>query len=121
MIAKELSAPACWARMVERAEPVFHGAAHVVIAAALVLPQCAHAQGVGGIGSGVTDLLKMVANLVVFEWGYYLGIILLAFQGYRWKTGRCDLMELGRWAFGIILVFFAPNIVAEFRGRAGGL
>ncbi|CAG9183979.1 TrbC/VirB2 family protein [Cupriavidus respiraculi] len=109
------------ARTVERAEPVFHAASHVVIAAALVLPQCAHAQGVGGIGSGVTDLLKMVANLVVFEWGYYLGIILLAFQGYRWKTGRCDLMELGRWAFGIILVFFAPNIVTEFRGRAGGI
>jgi len=84
------------------------------------LPALAHAQGVGSFGDGVTQLLKTVVNLVVFEWGYYLGIILLAIQGYRWKTGRCDLMELGRWGLGIILVFFAPNIVSDIRSRAGG-
>lgn len=84
-------------------------------------PGLAHAQSVGGFGDGVTQLLKMVVHLVVFEWGYYLGIILLAIQGYRWKTGRCDLMELGRWGLGIMLVFFAPNIVGDIRGRAGGV
>lgn len=108
------------ARIGERMEPVLDGVARVAMALAMVLPPCAHAQGASGVGAGVTDLLKMVADLVVFEWGYYLGIILLAFQGYRWKTGRCDLMDLGKWAFGIILVFFAPNIVADIRGRAGG-
>lgn len=93
-----------------------------ILALAVTLaPGLAHAQSVGGFGDGVTQLLKMVVNLVVFEWGYYLGIILLAIQGYRWKTGRCDLMELGRWGLGIMLVFFAPNIVGDIRGRAGGV
>lgn len=86
-----------------------------------LLPALAHAQGIGGFGDGVTQLLKTMVHLIVFEWGYYLGILLLAIQGYRWKTGRCDLMELGRWGLGIVLVFFAPNIVGEFRSRAGGM
>lgn len=70
---------------------------------------------------GITDFLKSIANLLIFEWGYYLGIITLGIQGYRWKTGRIDLMQLGGWGLGIGLVFFAPNIVADLRSRAGGI
>ena len=69
---------------------------------------------------GLTEILKTIVNLVIFEWGYYIGIITLAVQGYRWKTGRIDLMQLGGWGFGIALVFFAPNIVGELRSKAGG-
>lgn len=69
--------------------------------------------------SGVTDFLRSIANLLILEWGYYIGIITLAIQGYRWKTGRIDLMELGGWGLGIGLVFFAPNIVSDLKTHAG--
>jgi type IV secretion system protein VirB2 len=96
-----------------------------VIANALMLtlilsPQLAHAQAVSGAFGGITDFLKSITNLLIFEWGYYIGIITLAIQGYRWKTGRIDLMTLGGWGLGIGLVFFAPNIVGDLRSRAGG-
>jgi len=71
--------------------------------------------------SGVTEFLKSIANLLILEWGYYIGIITLAIQGYRWKTGRIDLMELGGWGLGIGLVFFAPNIVADLKSHAGSI
>ena len=87
----------------------------------LVLPGLASAQTTdsSGLFSGLTTILKSVVNLVVFEWGYYIGIITLAIQGYRWKTGRIDLMALGGWGFGIALVFFAPNLVQSIRSAAG--
>jgi len=69
--------------------------------------------------SGVTEFLKSVANLLILDWGYYIGMITLAIQGYRWKTGRIDLMQLGGWGLGIGLVFFAPNIVADLKSHAG--
>lgn len=85
------------------------------------LPELAHAQTSGGaMFGGLTEILKTIVNLVIFEWGYYIGIITLAVQGYRWKTGRIDLMTLGGWGFGIALVFFAPSIVGELRSKAGG-
>jgi len=68
---------------------------------------------------GVTEFLKSVANLLILDWGYYIGMITLAIQGYRWKTGRIDLMQLGGWGLGIGLVFFAPNIVADLKSHAG--
>ena len=87
-----------------------------------LLPQFAHAQSTGGadVFGGLTSFLKTIANLLIFEWGYYIGIITLAIQGYRWKTGRIDLMQLGGWGLGIGLVFFAPNIVGNLRSAAGG-
>jgi len=69
---------------------------------------------------GITEFLKSITNLMIFEWGYYVGIMTLAIQGYRWKTGRIDLMQLGGWGLGIGLVFFAPNIVADLRSRSQG-
>lgn len=85
-------------------------------------PTLAHANAaVGNAFGGITGFLKSIANLLIFEWGYYIGIITLAIQGYRWKTGRISLMDLGGWGLGIGLVFFAPNIVGELRSRAGGL
>jgi len=90
----------------------------------LLLPELANAQFSGGGGTafaGITEFLKGITNLLIFEWGYYIGIITLAIQGYRWKTGRIDMMQLGGWGLGIGLVFFAPNIVSDLRSRAGGI
>lgn len=94
--------------------------ANVLMISLVFLPQLAHAQAVGGAFGGLTEFLKAITNLLIFEWGYYIGIITLAIQGYRWKTGRIDLMTLGGWGLGIGLVFFAPNIVSDLRNRAGG-
>ena len=76
----------------------------------LLLPGIACAADASPFG-GVTDFLRNIANLLIMEWGYYIGIITLAIQGYRWKIGSIDLMQLGGWGLGIGLVFFAPNIV----------
>ena len=89
----------------------------------LLAPLLAHAQaasGAGGTFGGITAFLKSITQLLIYEWGYYIGIITLAIQGYRWKTGRIDLMQLGGWGLGIALVFFAPNIVSDLRARSGG-
>ncbi|MGO4395871.1 TrbC/VirB2 family protein [Variovorax sp. M-6] len=116
------SAPSAPSRA-DRVDRVLSLAANGLITAMVLLPQFAHAQvtgGAGGMFGGLTEILKTIVNLVIFEWGYYIGIITLAVQGYRWKTGRIDLMQLGGWGFGIALVFFAPNIVGELRSKAGG-
>lgn len=89
----------------------------------LLAPLLAHAQASGGAGGtfgGITAFLKSITQLLIYEWGYYIGIITLAIQGYRWKTGRIDLMQLGGWGLGIGLVFFAPNIVSDLRSRSSG-
>ena len=94
--------------------------ANALMLVLVLSPQLAHAQDAAAGFGGVTSFLKSIVNLLVFEWGYYIGIITLAIQGYRWKTGRIDLMQLGGWGLGIVLVFFAPNIVGDIRSRAGG-
>lgn len=97
-------------------------AVNALIFGLLLLPGLASAQtaDASGLFGGLTSILKSVVNLVIYEWGYYIGIITLAIQGYRWKTGRIDLMQLGGWGFGIALVFFAPNLVSSIRSAAGG-
>lgn len=88
----------------------------------ILLPEFANAQVAGASTfGGLTAFLKSITNLLIFEWGYYIGIITLAVQGYRWKTGRIDLMQLGGWGLGIGLVFFAPNIVSDLKSRAGSI
>ncbi|WP_338326742.1 TrbC/VirB2 family protein [Xanthomonas citri] len=74
----------------------------------------------GGTFGGITAFLKSITQLLIYEWGYYIGIITLAIQGYRWKSGRIDLMTLGGWGLGIGLVFFAPNIVSDLKARSSG-
>lgn len=96
---------------------------NVLVIAFVLLPQIAHAQAAGGTGGafgGITAFLKSITQLLIYEWGYYIGIITLAIQGYRWKTGRIDLLQLGGWGLGIGLVFFAPNIVSDLRARSSG-
>ncbi|SAK79382.1 TrbC/VIRB2 family protein [Caballeronia hypogeia] len=93
---------------------------NVIMLAFVFLPQFAYAQDASGAFAGITAFLKSITQLLVFEWGYYIGIITLAIQGYRWKSGRIDLMTLGGWGLGIALVFFAPNIVADLRSRSVG-
>ncbi|SOO30923.1 TrbC/VirB2 family protein [Xanthomonas phaseoli] len=83
-------------------------------------PQLAYAQDAGGTFGGITAFLKSITQLLIYDWGYYIGIITLAIQGYRWKTGRIDLMQLGGWGLGIGLVFFAPNIVSDLKARSSG-
>lgn len=95
------------------------GLANILMILLVASPQLAIAQTAGTFG-GITEFLRSITNLLIFEWGYYIGIITLAIQGYRWKTGRIDLMTLGGWGLGIALVFFAPNIVGDLRNRSGG-
>jgi type IV secretion system protein VirB2 len=105
-----------------RKEKILGYTAQGLILVVMLLPPFANAQVADGsaLFGGLTNILKSVVNLVVYEWGYYIGIITLAIQGYRWKTGRIDLMQLGGWGFGIALVFFAPNLVSSIRSAAGG-
>jgi type IV secretion system protein VirB2 len=95
--------------------------ANALVIVLVLLPEIAQAQDAAGAFTGITAFLKSITNLLIFEWGYYIGIITLAIQGIRWKTGRIDLMTLGGWGLGIGLVFFAPNIVGDIRNRASGL
>lgn len=95
--------------------------ANVLVAALILLPELAQAQTTDNAAfGGITAFLKSIATLLIYEWGYYIGIITLAVQGYRWKTGRIDMMTLGGWGLGIGLVFFAPNIVNDLKSRSAG-
>lgn len=96
------------------------GLANFFMILLVISPQLALAQSAGATFGGITEFLRSITNLLIFEWGYYIGIMTLAIQGYRWKTGRIDLMTLGGWGLGIGLVFFAPNIVGDLRNRSGG-
>lgn len=99
---------------------ILHCLVHGLLGALVFLPGLAHAAPAGGDAfGGITEFLKTIARLLIVEWGYYIGIITLAIQGYRWKTGRIDLMQLGGWGLGIGLVLFAPSIVMELKNRAG--
>lgn len=103
-------------------EKVLGLSVNIIIATSLIFPEMSYAQAADSSGTfgGITSFLKSITNLLVFEWGYYIGIITLAIQGYRWKTGRIDLMSLGGWGLGIGLVFFAPNIVNNLKSMSGG-
>ncbi|EKS72423.1 Type IV secretion system protein VirB2 [Burkholderia sp. SJ98] len=104
----------------DRLDKVLDLTANACVMALLFLPQFAHAQDASGTFGGITTFLRSVTQLLIYEWGYYVGIITLAIQGYRWKTGRIDLMTLGGWGLGIGLVFFAPNIVSDLKSRSAG-
>lgn len=93
---------------------------NVLMVAFTLLPQLAHAQDAEGTFGGITAFLKSITQLLIYDWGYYIGIITLAIQGYRWKVGRIDMMQLGGWGLGIGIVFFAPNIVADLKTRSAG-
>lgn len=109
-------------KVTDKLDMVLSFTANAMIYGVIFFPEFSHAQGAGGGAfGGITDFLKGITNLLIFEWGYYIGIITLAIQGYRWKTGRIDLMQLGGWGLGIGLVFFAPAIVGDLKGRAGGI
>lgn len=104
----------------DKVDKLLDWTANALMLALVLLPQLAQAQDASGTFGGITAFLKSITNLLIYEWGYYIGIITLAIQGYRWKTGRIDLMTLGGWGLGIGLVFFAPNIVGDLRSRSAG-
>ncbi|AIY44201.1 hypothetical protein LT85_p022 (plasmid) [Collimonas arenae] len=106
-------------KKVDKLDAVLGVLVNTLVIAFVFMPEFAHAQTTGSPFDGATAFLKMAANLLIFEWGYYIGIITLAIQGYRWKTGRINLMDLGGWGLGICLVFFAPNIVLSLKNSAG--
>lgn len=94
----------------------------ILVMILLVFPSMATAQSSSGVSSalsGITDILKEVVEVFIFDWGYYIGIIALAVQGIRWKLGQINIMQLGGWALGICLVFFAPGIVKGIKSSAG--
>jgi type IV secretion system protein VirB2 len=107
----------------DKLDKCMHYTANGLVWTLMLGSQIAYAQsaGIGGAFSGVTEIFRSIANLLIFEWGYYIGIISLAIQGYRWKTGKIGLNELLTWAFGIVLVFFAPAIVTEIKSRSSGV
>ena len=105
---------------IDRLNRVLDLTANACFMALFFLPQLAHAQDASGTFGGITAFLRSITQLLIYEWGYYVGIITLAIQGYRWKTGRIDLMTLGGWGLGIGLVFFAPNIVSDLKSRSAG-
>ena len=104
----------------DRIDQVLNITVNLVVISFILLPQFAYAQTAPGAFDGITAFLKSITQLLIYEWGYYIGIITLAIQGYRWKTGRIDLMTLGGWGLGIGLVFFAPSIVSDIKSRSGG-
>lgn len=120
-----------WATYKKMVKPTVHEkrdriktstAATIYLVAALtilVFPSAAFAQDVSSALSGITTILKQIVDVFIKEWGYYIGIIALAIQGIRWKLGQISVMQLGGWALGICLVFFAPNIVGGIRDSAG--
>lgn len=114
------SQPPTRRRRTNRIDQFLACVAHGVVLLALLLPQLALAADASGIMSGVTAFLKTLVNLLIFEWGYYIGIATLAVKGYRYWTGHTTLADLGTWGVGVALVFFAPNIVQQFRQGASG-
>lgn len=104
----------------DRTDTILNATAHICLGLMLLGPEIACASSTSGAFSGITDILSEIANLLIFEWGYYLGIITLAIQGIRWKTGRIDLMTLGGWFIGIVIVFFAPSFVRNIRDSSAG-
>ena len=68
--------------------------------------------------SSVKNLLKDVVSFLIFDIGYYLGILAIVVQGFRAKSGRVEWATFGWTVAGVFLVFFAPNIVAEIKSGA---
>lgn len=107
----------------ERNDKILSVIANSLLLVLLFAPELAQAQTTSTTStalSGITVTLKGVAQAVIFDWGYYIGIISLGIQGYRWKMGRIDTMHLVQWGLGISLVFFAPNIVTDLKSRSQG-
>ncbi|WP_052688458.1 TrbC/VirB2 family protein [Xanthomonas albilineans] len=87
----------------------------------LLIPELAFAQDMAsGAFGGITSFLKSITQLLIYEWGYYIGIITLGIQAYRLKAGRIDWTTMGVWALGIFTLFFAPNIVSAIRAGSQG-
>lgn len=68
--------------------------------------------------SSVKNLLKDVVSFLIFDIGYYLGILAIVVQGFRAKSGRVEWSTFGWTVAGVFLVFFAPNIVTEIKSGA---
>lgn len=68
--------------------------------------------------SSVKNLLKDIVSFLIFDIGYYLGILAIVVQGFRAKSGRVEWSTFGWTVAGVFLVFFAPNIVTEIKSGA---
>ncbi|RMO85325.1 hypothetical protein ALQ34_00448 [Pseudomonas syringae pv. maculicola] len=68
--------------------------------------------------SSVKNLLKDIVSFLIFDIGYYLGILAIVVQGFRAKSGRVEWSTFGWTVAGVFLVFFAPNIVGEIKSGA---
>lgn len=68
--------------------------------------------------SSLTNLFKDVVSFLIFDIGYYLGILAIVITGYKAKSGHISWSSFGWAVAGIFLVFFAPNIVTEIKNGA---
>ena len=68
--------------------------------------------------SSLTNLFKDVVSFLIFDIGYYLGILAIVITGYKAKSGHISWSAFGWAVAGIFLVFFAPNIVTEIKNGA---
>lgn len=79
------------------------------VAVLVMVAEPANAADLSGIFGGVTDTLKSVVKLLIYDWSYYIGIAALALQGYRWWASHITMMDFLKWSVGIVFVFFAPR------------
>ena len=59
----------------------------------VMVAEPANAADLSGIFGGVTDTLKSVVKLLIYDWSYYIGIAALALQGYRWWASHITMMD----------------------------
>lgn len=92
--------------------------AQALVLGVMLAPELAHAQAMGGLFAGITEFFRELVRVLILEWGFYLGILGLAIQGFRAKMGHISWGSFGGWFVGISVVFFAPAIVTYIRDRA---
>lgn len=93
----------------------------VLMVALIALPGVALAQTSGSSAlDGITNFMKMIVNLLIFEWGKYIAILTLAFNAFRLKGGKISWMDFGGWLAGCLVLFFAPDIVDMLMSNSKG-
>lgn len=94
--------------------------AGILMVALIASPDAALAQTSGGALGGITDFLRMIVNLLIFEWGKYIAMLTLAFNAYRLKGGKISWIDFGGWLCGCLVLFFAPDIVDMLMSNSKG-
>ena len=83
------------------------------VAVLVMVAEPANAADLSGIFGRVTDTLKSVVKLLIYDWSYNIGIAALALRGYRWWASHITMMGFLKWSVGIVFVFFAPRLAVN--------